>query len=68
MSGTRSQRIERKVTQDVVQLPSGTSLEYTLLQAMSSSLAPGNKTLEDVKKVAICLHPWSWLGGRMDDP
>jgi len=19
-------------------------------------------------KIAICLHPWSWLGGRKDDP
>jgi alpha/beta superfamily hydrolase len=20
------------------------------------------------RKLAICLHPWSWLGGRKDDP
>lgn len=19
-------------------------------------------------KLAVCLHPWSWLGGRMNDP
>ncbi|TFK75129.1 alpha/beta-hydrolase [Pluteus cervinus] len=22
----------------------------------------------DATKVAICLHPWSWLGGQMNDP
>ncbi|KAI0326409.1 alpha/beta-hydrolase [Cubamyces sp. BRFM 1775] len=64
MSGI--QRIERKTIRDVVQLPSGTSLEYTLLQPAPSSSTSANT--EDVKKVAICLHPWSWLGGRMDDP
>ncbi|KAH9902671.1 alpha/beta-hydrolase [Cubamyces lactineus] len=68
MSGLRSQRIERKIIQDVVQLPSGTSLEYTLLRPAPSSSAPADRASEDAKKVAICLHPWSWLGGRMDDP
>ncbi|KAJ3819692.1 Alpha/Beta hydrolase protein [Lentinula raphanica] len=23
---------------------------------------------EDSRKVAVCLHPWSWLGGSMHDP
>ncbi|RDX57159.1 alpha/beta-hydrolase [Lentinus brumalis] len=30
---------------------------------------PSGTVLEsELKKLAICLHPWSWLGGRMDDP
>ncbi|KAF9267631.1 alpha/beta-hydrolase [Marasmius fiardii PR-910] len=30
------------------------------------SLAPPNDQSES--KLAICLHPWSWLGGQMHDP
>jgi hypothetical protein len=29
-------------------------------------LAPTSK--ENPVKIAICLHPWSWLGGNMHDP
>jgi len=53
----------REVTHDTVQLPSGTLLEYTLFNPDTLS----NETGED-NKLAVCLHPWSWLGGRMDDP
>ncbi|KAH9944820.1 Alpha/Beta hydrolase protein [Amylocystis lapponica] len=49
---------------ETVQLPSGTRLEYILsppLLSQYSQPSSGNK-------LAVCLHPWSWLGGRMDDP
>ncbi|TRM65064.1 Alpha/Beta hydrolase protein [Schizophyllum amplum] len=26
------------------------------------------RTSASTNKIAICLHPWSWLGGRMTDP
>lgn len=48
-------------SRDTVQLPSGTKLEYIL------SHPPLDGT-ETESKLAVCLHPWSWLGGRMDDP
>ncbi|KAI9066269.1 alpha/beta-hydrolase [Trametes sanguinea] len=47
----------------MVTLPSGTSLEY-----MMSRPAQHADASEDTTKLAICLHPWSWLGGRMTDP
>ncbi|KAJ7104258.1 Alpha/Beta hydrolase protein [Mycena belliarum] len=43
----------------LVPLPTGVSLEVQL----SAPPTPGNP-----RKLAVCLHPWSWLGGRMDDP
>ncbi|EIW57676.1 alpha/beta-hydrolase [Trametes versicolor FP-101664 SS1] len=49
----------RTTRRDTVDLPSGTTLEYVLLQPTSAN---------GPKKLAVCLHPWSWLGGRMDDP
>ncbi|KAI0775105.1 alpha/beta-hydrolase [Trametes elegans] len=71
MSGPprRARTDARKTLHDVVQLPSGTSLEYVLIEAAAlptsqqPAEAPGERT-----KLVICLHPWSWLGGRMDDP
>ncbi|KAF8071755.1 Alpha/Beta hydrolase protein [Lyophyllum atratum] len=44
---------------EVVKLPSGISLEV--------EIAPPSAMAESVK-LAICLHPWSWLGGQKDDP
>ena len=44
-----------------ITLPSGLSLEAQLS-------APGTAARQTTNKLAICLHPWSWLGGRMDDP
>ena len=43
---------------DLVQLPTGVSLEVELTDA---------PTDHGQGKLAVCLHPWSWLGGRMDD-
>lgn len=44
-----------------IQLPSGVSLEADLE-------APPNGPSEQENKLAILLHPWSWLGGNMNDP
>ncbi|KAJ6544777.1 Alpha/Beta hydrolase protein [Mycena vulgaris] len=43
----------------LVPLPTGVSLEIKL----SPPPIPSNE-----HKLAVCLHPWSWLGGRMNDP
>ena len=40
----------------LITLPSGLSLDV--------AFAPE----EDRPKLAVCLHPWSWLGGTKDDP
>ncbi|KAF8223846.1 alpha/beta-hydrolase [Tricholoma matsutake] len=45
---------------DLVELPTGVSLEVELTE---SPLPTENRQ----GKLAVCLHPWSWLGGRMDD-
>lgn len=42
---------------DLVQLSTGVSLEVELTEYP-----------REQGKLAVCLHPWSWLGGRMDDP
>lgn len=45
-------------TNNLIQLPSGLQLEASL--AVPHQLAAASK-------LAICLHPWSRLGGRMND-
>ncbi|EMD33942.1 hypothetical protein CERSUDRAFT_55817 [Gelatoporia subvermispora B] len=62
-----SRQVNRSDTRDVVQLPCGTTLEYIL---SSPELATPSETPREAvaSKLAICLHPWSWLGGRMEDP
>ena len=47
-----------------ITLPSGISLEASIAEPSYDGLtdSPANR------KLAICLHPWSWLGGRKDDP
>lgn len=54
-------RISASFTNDILQLPSGLRLEASL--SVAQQLAPTTST-----KLAILLHPWSWLGGRMHDP
>lgn len=44
---------------ELVNLPNGACLEVDL----EAPLSIGRES-----KLAICLHPWSWLGGQMDDP
>ncbi|EDR01915.1 uncharacterized protein LACBIDRAFT_310124 [Laccaria bicolor S238N-H82] len=46
---------------EVINLPTGVSLETILSK-------PPPTTHSEGTKLAICLHPWSWLGGRMQDP
>ncbi|KAJ7034920.1 Alpha/Beta hydrolase protein [Mycena alexandri] len=45
----------------LVPLRTGVSLEVKLSPPPPSADGPGHR-------LAVCLHPWSWLGGRMDDP
>jgi len=44
-------------------LPSGISLQADLWKPSNLDSTSG----ED-NKLAVCLHPWSWLGGRKEDP
>ncbi|RDB25743.1 hypothetical protein Hypma_006804 [Hypsizygus marmoreus] len=48
-------------TTELIKLPSGVSIEVALTAPSASDA--GRET-----KLAVCLHPWSWLGGQMDDP
>lgn len=43
-------------------LPSDIQLQGDLWKPSFSAHA------RDGNKLAVCLHPWSWLGGRKDDP
>ncbi|TCD63336.1 hypothetical protein EIP91_005655 [Steccherinum ochraceum] len=52
----------RHFTHELIQLASGLKLEASL------SVPPERLASSTEKKLAVCLHPWSWLGGRMDDP
>lgn len=45
----------------LIQLPTGVSLQVQLESPAESSSASETK-------LAILLHPWSWLGGNMRDP
>jgi len=45
---------------ELVKLPSGVSLEAKLY-------SPETPTDESSAGLAVFLHPWSWLGGRMED-
>lgn len=45
-----------------VSLPSGVALQTDIWKP-SNSLQDG-----EGNKLAVCLHPWSWLGGRKEDP
>lgn len=45
---------------DIVKLPSGVSLEAKLY-------SPETSTGSGSVGLAVILHPWSWLGGRMED-
>lgn len=46
----------------LIELASGTHLESNFWTPRKSLNSQGGN------KLAICLHPWSWLGGRKDDP
>ena len=46
-----------------ITLPSGISLEVSIAQPSYDEPTDGPTE----SKLAICLHPWSWLGGQKDD-
>ncbi|KIJ90184.1 hypothetical protein K443DRAFT_15446 [Laccaria amethystina LaAM-08-1] len=46
---------------EIIDLPTGVSLEALLLKPSASTHSEGTK-------LAVCFHPWSWLSGRMEDP
>ncbi|EIM91342.1 alpha/beta-hydrolase [Stereum hirsutum FP-91666 SS1] len=48
---------------ELIHLPSGLTLE-----ASFQSFSPPSSSNEAGRRLAICLHPWSRLGGNMDDP
>ncbi|KAJ7475737.1 Alpha/Beta hydrolase protein [Mycena latifolia] len=50
----------------LVPLRTGVSLEVKLSPPANSG--NGHANSRDEHKLAVCRHPWSWLGGRMDDP
>ncbi|KAG2024010.1 hypothetical protein CC2G_001611 [Coprinopsis cinerea AmutBmut pab1-1] len=45
----------------LIELPTGVSLDCTWLK-------PSSTTEEHPQRLAVCLHPWSWLGGQKNDP
>lgn len=45
---------------ELANLPSGVSLETNLY-------SPETSASEGSAGLAVLLHPWSWLGGRMED-
>lgn len=50
------------MTTQLVEISTGYKLELNILEP------PGSKSHDIGKRLAICLHPWSVLGGRMNDP
>ncbi|KAJ3551301.1 hypothetical protein NP233_g13105 [Leucocoprinus birnbaumii] len=48
--------------QITVPIPTGVSLQVDLIKPFPPVSSGGGR------KLAVCLHPWSWLGGRKDDP
>jgi len=49
-----------EISRQAINLPSGLSLEL--------SLKPPPNRLTEGYDLAVLLHPWSWLGGNMNDP
>jgi len=57
---SRSHDVHSELEKHIVPLPTGVSLEVDLIKS--------NSFTDQIHKLAICLHPWSWLGGQKDDP
>ncbi|KAF6758845.1 Alpha/Beta hydrolase protein [Ephemerocybe angulata] len=51
----------------LVELPTGVALQFQLIAPPPRNQHSGVTATRD-GKLAVCLHPWSWLGGRMNDP
>lgn len=57
--------------QKSVDLPTGVTLESVLIfpnEGSRRNSVSANDTTIDVSRLAVFAHPWSWLGGRMEDP
>jgi hypothetical protein len=52
--------------QRVIDLP-GVSLETVLIYPKDAVSANGASKV-GASRLAVFCHPWSWLGGRMEDP
>ncbi|EPT01649.1 hypothetical protein FOMPIDRAFT_1119778 [Fomitopsis schrenkii] len=53
---------------ELIKLPSGTTLECDIAPPpVPVHTAAGSEPSRSAK-LAVCLHPWSWLGGRLEDP
>lgn len=66
MESTRPTRLSDG--HQLVDLPSGTRLECHVSLAPASAHTADELDDADQGKLALCLHPWAWLGGRMEDP
>ena len=53
--------VVQPIKKEIIALPSGLTLELSLAVPTEAGVKEGNK-------VAILLHPWSRLGGSMNDP
>lgn len=63
----------RPFTHELVDLRGGLKLEASLSCPYDRHSPKTPVPQEQVpssanRKLAVCLHPWSWLGGNMDDP
>lgn len=56
--------------QKFVDLPTGVTLETALILPKKASLKRTEPAdpMTHSEKLAVFCHPWSWLGGRMEDP
>lgn len=54
---SQSQNEHSQLETHMVRLPTGVSLQVDLIKSDTQA-----------HKLAICLHPWSWLGGQKNDP
>lgn len=68
---TRAEDLDHVQENGLLELPTGVALQYKLIPPPTEvQRYRGQEGGEGSrgKKLAVCLHPWSWLGGRMNDP
>jgi hypothetical protein len=59
LSSTYMSSVER-----IFDLPNGVSLDTTVVTPRSNVSSQQSQS----QKLAVFCHPWSWLGGRKEDP
>jgi hypothetical protein len=59
LSSTHMSSVER-----IFDLPNGVSLDTTIVTPRSNVSSQQTQS----QKLAVFCHPWSWLGGRKEDP